>query len=76
METSHPNVTKFPAGTTVRILSDDWNYNGVTAIMIDPEPVLGSSQCKVQIDGEIVTIPINDVFPFEPKKVNAWPSPN
>lgn len=34
-----------------RILSDDWQLNGKACQVIDWEPVRGSTQCLVEIDG-------------------------
>jgi hypothetical protein len=35
--------------------------------MLDPNPVEESSHCLLEIDGETVTISINDVFKYEGK---------
>lgn len=52
-------------GAHVKILSDDWFIHNKHGIMLDPNPVIGSSQCIVEIEGEAVTLPIHDVFKFE-----------
>ncbi len=54
-------------GTIVRVFSDEWFYNGKVGIMLDPNPVEESSHCLLEIDGETVTISINDVFKYEGK---------
>jgi hypothetical protein len=49
-------------GTRVVVLSDDWTLHRKEGTMLDPEPVVGSSQCIVELDGEEVTLSIHDVF--------------
>lgn len=52
-------------GTHVIVFSDDWTLNEKTGIMLDPEPIIGSSQCLLEIEGEAVSLPIHDVFKTE-----------
>lgn len=47
--------------THVRILCDDWFLFGQIATVIDPEPVLGSSQMLVDVEGVKVTLSRHDV---------------
>lgn len=49
-------------GSLIKILSENWFINGKTGIMLDPNPIEGSSQCYVEIEGEKINIPIHDVF--------------
>lgn len=46
---------------TVRILSDDWFVFGRVGTVIDPEPVPGSSQMLLDVDGVQVTLSRHDV---------------
>lgn len=43
------------------ILSDEWKLNGKTCRVIDLEPVPGSTQCLVEVEGEIITICRHDL---------------
>ena len=45
----------------VRILSDDWFLFGRIGTVIDPEPVLGSSQMLIDVEGVKVTLSRHDV---------------
>lgn len=49
--------------TQVRILSDDWSTFNKIATVIDPEPVPGSSQVWLDMDGTKVVVSFHDVEP-------------
>ena len=49
------------AGTPARILSDDWSIFGQIAIVIDPEPVTGSSQILLDLNGDQITLARGEV---------------
>ena len=44
------------AGDHVRLLDDDWSLVGHDIIVVDVEPVPGSTQCLVQADGQQRTV--------------------
>jgi hypothetical protein len=48
---------------TVRILSDDWSIFNKIATVIDPEPVPGSSQIWLDVDGVKVVVAFHEVEP-------------
>ncbi len=43
-------------GDHVRLLDDDWSLVGHDIIVVDVEPVPGSTQCLVQADGQQRTV--------------------
>lgn len=45
----------------VRILSDDWSSFNKIATVIDPEPVPGSSQVWLDVDGVKVVVAFHEV---------------
>ena len=47
--------------TTVRILSDDWSTFNKIATVIDPEPVTGSSQILLDLNGDQITLARGEV---------------
>ncbi len=44
------------AGDLVGVMDDDWGLIGHKLVLIDPEPVPGSSQCVIDVDGERITV--------------------
>ena len=51
---------------TVRILSDDWSTFGQIATVIDPEPVPGSSQILLDLNGDQITLARGEVAQHKP----------
>lgn len=49
------------AGMQARILSDDWSTFGQIATVIDPEPVPGSSQMLLDLNGDQITLARGEV---------------
>ena len=49
--------------TQVRILSDDWSSFNKIATVIGPEPVPGSSQVWLDVDGVKVVVAFHEVAP-------------
>lgn len=45
----------------VRILSDDWSIFNKIATVIDPEPVPGSSQILLDLNGDQITLARGEV---------------
>lgn len=45
----------------VRILSDDWSVFNKIATVIDPEPVPGSSQILLDLNGDLITLARGEV---------------
>lgn len=45
----------------VRILSDDWLTFGQIATVLDPEPVPGSSQILLDLNGDLITLARGEV---------------
>lgn len=43
-------------GDRVRLVDDDWDVVGHELILLDPEPVPGSSQCLITDNGEPITV--------------------
>lgn len=48
-------------GDKVKIIKDDWNYVGVTGIVMNANPVANSSQCIVNVNGFNMTVSRNDI---------------
>ncbi len=46
----------FHAGDHVALLEDDWSMVGLDLVMVDVEPVPGSSQCLIQAGRDTVTV--------------------
>ena len=46
----------FHAGDHVALLTDDWSMVGLDLVMVDVEPVPGSSQCLIKAGDETVTV--------------------
>ncbi len=46
----------FHAGDHVALLEDDWSMVGLQLIVVDAEPVPGSSQCLIQAGRDTVTV--------------------
>ncbi len=44
------------AGDHVRLVDDDWSFVGRDIVVVDVEPVPGSTQCVIQADGEQRTV--------------------
>ena len=42
----------FQAGDHVALIDDDWSTVGHDIVLVEPEPVPGSTQCIVRLDGE------------------------
>lgn len=49
-------TTDFHAGDHVALLEDDWSMVGLDLVVVDAEPVPGSSQCLVQAGRDTVTV--------------------
>lgn len=49
------------ANCRVRILSDDWSIFNKIATVIDPEPVPGSSQILLDLNGDQITLARGEV---------------
>lgn len=47
--------------SSVRILSDDWSIFGQIATVLDPEPVPGSSQILLDLNGDLITLARGEV---------------
>ena len=43
-------------GDLVGLVDDDWELVGHKVILVDLEPVPGSSQCVIDADGERITV--------------------
>ena len=52
--------------TQVRILSDDWSIFNKIATVIDPEPVPGSSQILLNLNGDQITLARGEVAQHKP----------
>ncbi len=50
------DANEFHAGDHVALLEDDWTMVGLDLVMIDVEPVPGSSQCLIQAGHDTVTV--------------------
>ena len=48
--------TDFHTGDHVALLEDDWSIVGLDVVMVDVEPVPGSSQCIVRVGQDTVTV--------------------
>ena len=46
----------FHAGDHVALLEDDWSMVGLQLVVVDAEPVPGSSQCLIQAGRDTVTV--------------------
>lgn len=46
----------FTAGDHVALIEDDWGMVGLDLVMVDVEPVPGSSQCVIRAGGDMVTV--------------------
>lgn len=51
-----PNGFAFKTGDHVALVEDDWELLGSDIVLVDSEPVPGSTQCVVRIDGEVHTV--------------------
>lgn len=47
---------EFHAGDHVALVDDDWSGVGHDIVLVEPEPVPGSTQCIVQADGKTRTV--------------------
>ena len=47
---------RFEVGDHVRLLDDDWRLIGRDIVVIQVDPVPGSTQCLIQADGERRTV--------------------
>lgn len=52
IDTSHD----FSVGDHVALIEDDWCMVGLDLVIVDVEPVPGSSQCLIQAGRETVTV--------------------
>lgn len=52
------------AGDRVGLINDEWGLVGHELILIDPEPVPGSSQCLVDDGGERITVSRSSLRPL------------
>ena len=50
------DTNEFHAGDHVALLEDDWGMVGLDLVMVDVEPVPGSSQCLIQAGRDTVTV--------------------
>ena len=55
------NAYDIEAGDHVCLLTDDWTLVGLDIVVIDVEPVPGSTQCLVRADGEQRTVSRGDL---------------
>ena len=46
----------FHAGDHVALLEDDWSMVGLDLVVVDAEPVPGSSQCLIKAGPDTVTV--------------------
>ena len=56
MTSPHFEIAEIRKGERVRLADDDWDDVGHEFVLIDPEPVPGSSQCLVADNGEPITV--------------------
>ena len=61
MDSSGMNASDIEAGDHVSLLTDDWTLVGRDIVVIDVEPVPGSTQCLVRADGEQRTVSRGDL---------------
>lgn len=54
--TPNLHLSEFFPGEHVRLADDDWDFVGHELIVLDPEPVPGSSQCLITDNGEPITV--------------------
>ena len=52
------------AGDYVGLFDDDWSLVGHKLILVDLEPVPGSSQCVIDADGERITVSRSNLRPL------------
>ena len=52
------------AGDRVGLVEDDWSLVGHQFILVDLEPVPGSSQCVVDVCGERITVSRGNLRPL------------
>ena len=53
-------------GDQVKIWADDWHLIGKIAKVIDPEPVRGSSQILLELDGQKLTLSKQEIELLKP----------
>ena len=49
-------VQDFHVGDRVALLEDDWRMVGLDFVLIEVEPVPGSSQCVIEAEGVLATV--------------------
>lgn len=54
----------FDAGDHVALIDDDWSGVGHDIVVLEREPVPGSTQCVIQADGDIRTVSRHDLRPI------------
>ena len=55
-KTDGERAHEFHAGDHVALIDDDWSDLGHDIVLVDVEPVPGSTQCLVTSDGETRTV--------------------
>ena len=56
MDEAGRSSSAIEAGDHVQLLDDDWSLVGHDIVVVDVEPVPGSTQCLVQADGQQRTV--------------------
>ena len=46
----------FHVGDRVALIEDDWSMVGLDLVMVDVEPVPGSSQCVIRAGDDVATV--------------------
>ena len=54
----------FHAGDRISLVDDDWNIVGHDIILVELEPVPGSTQCVIAADGETRTVSRASIRPL------------
>ena len=49
------------AGDHVALLEDDWTMVGLDLVLVDVEPVVGSSQCVISTGSDRITVNRRDL---------------
>ncbi|CAB4161943.1 hypothetical protein UFOVP787_5 [uncultured Caudovirales phage] len=59
------NNETIKVGDKVKIIKDDWNYVGVTGIVMNANPVENSTQCIVNINGFNMIVSRNEIEKYK-----------
>lgn len=60
-----PSRFEFHDGDHVTLMNDDWATVGCDLVIVAAEPVPGSTQCIVAVNGESVVVSRNDLKPVQ-----------